>query len=204
MFCQCGCGKLTRICTHTSTSRGLIKGEPMRFLTGHNGVNRKRPTHCPQGHPLVEENIILSPSKGVSLRTGKPYRQPIKCRVCTKQISTTRRSTPEGKTERALEHLKSRGGLSAEELLRAKPLILEFFKRPDNEKVCPICNENCSGKKQFAADHDHETKIFRDVICQECNIALGNAREREDLLGNGKLWQYLLKHKRRFLCAHAG
>jgi hypothetical protein len=34
-FCQCGCGKETPIAARTRTSRGQKKGEPLRFINGH-------------------------------------------------------------------------------------------------------------------------------------------------------------------------
>lgn len=35
-FCECGCGQQTPIIPCTQTSRGLKKGEPHRFISGHN------------------------------------------------------------------------------------------------------------------------------------------------------------------------
>lgn len=35
--CQCGCGGETKLITHTSARRGLVKGEYARFIHGHNG-----------------------------------------------------------------------------------------------------------------------------------------------------------------------
>jgi hypothetical protein len=176
-FCECGCDNLAPICTHTSVEKGWVLGEPIRFISGHNSHGKKRSTHCPKGHPLSGENAILSPSRGIAPRTGKPYRQGLKCRICTKQMSQDRRSTPEGKTERVLEHLKHRGYLPLEELQRAKPIILEFFQRPRELQICPICGDNCSGRKKVAADHSHEGRKFRAMICQECNVTLGHSRE---------------------------
>jgi hypothetical protein len=199
-LCECGCGKVTPICTHTDAKRGVIKGQPVHFISGHSGHMRKRPTNCPRGHALVGENALWSPRKGTSPHTGHDYRPRLCCRICVKQFQKCRRLTPEGKTERALENLKNRGRLPQEELIRAKTLILEFFRRSKERQVCPICDNPCSGKKQVAADHDHAARYFRDVICQECNMALGLVKEREDLLGNGKLGQYLKKHKRSYQC----
>jgi hypothetical protein len=34
-FCQCGCGQRTSLALQTSTARGNIKGEPVRFRPGH-------------------------------------------------------------------------------------------------------------------------------------------------------------------------
>lgn len=36
MYCECGCGQLTRVPTKNLTSRGWIKGKPLRFISGHN------------------------------------------------------------------------------------------------------------------------------------------------------------------------
>src|ERR1017187_6494629 len=34
-LCECGCGLPSPICTHTSVKRGVRKGEPCRFVSGH-------------------------------------------------------------------------------------------------------------------------------------------------------------------------
>jgi hypothetical protein len=35
-LCQCGCGRSTGIAKQTDTKRGNIKGEPVRWIAGHN------------------------------------------------------------------------------------------------------------------------------------------------------------------------
>jgi hypothetical protein len=35
-YCQCGCGQKTAISKQTQASKGWIKGEPHRYLSGHN------------------------------------------------------------------------------------------------------------------------------------------------------------------------
>jgi hypothetical protein len=35
-LCECGCGLPTPIATRTRTGRGQIKGQPLRFINGHN------------------------------------------------------------------------------------------------------------------------------------------------------------------------
>lgn len=35
-FCQCGCGERTIIADHNDRSKGWVKGQPLRFLKGHN------------------------------------------------------------------------------------------------------------------------------------------------------------------------
>jgi hypothetical protein len=34
-FCHCGCGKQTRVASRTDASRAYIKGQPIKFLKGH-------------------------------------------------------------------------------------------------------------------------------------------------------------------------
>lgn len=34
-FCQCGCGEKTSLVAKSSFKRGLVKGQPMRFIVGH-------------------------------------------------------------------------------------------------------------------------------------------------------------------------
>lgn len=36
-YCHCGCGGKTTICKKTRPSRGHVKGEPLRYIHGHNG-----------------------------------------------------------------------------------------------------------------------------------------------------------------------
>ena len=40
-FCQCGCGGLAPIAKETCTRKGHRKGEPMKFIHGHNQRGRK-------------------------------------------------------------------------------------------------------------------------------------------------------------------
>lgn len=37
-FCECGCGKKTAIAPRTAKKLGHVKGQPVRFVSGHNAV----------------------------------------------------------------------------------------------------------------------------------------------------------------------
>jgi hypothetical protein len=51
-LCACGCGQPTLIAKKTCTARGYRKGEPQRFLPGHNGAKNKfRPAVTPVPTP---------------------------------------------------------------------------------------------------------------------------------------------------------
>lgn len=49
--------------------------------------------------------------------------------------------------------------------------------------ACAICGALESEKtSEFHADHDHETKQPRGVLCRSCNLALGNFKDNIDSL----------------------
>lgn len=35
-LCECGCGQATRLARQSSTSKGWVRGQPLRFAVGHN------------------------------------------------------------------------------------------------------------------------------------------------------------------------
>ena len=39
-FCECGCGKPTSLAKETKRSKGHVKGQPLRFVNGHNRKGR--------------------------------------------------------------------------------------------------------------------------------------------------------------------
>lgn len=43
-YCQCGCGEKTPLARKTANARGIVRGEPMRFLRGHRARLQLRPT----------------------------------------------------------------------------------------------------------------------------------------------------------------
>ncbi len=48
---------------------------------------------------------------------------------------------------------------------------------------CQICRiKNDELKKKLFADHDHVSGIFRGLLCNNCNLAIGNVKENKDIL----------------------
>ena len=41
-LCQCGCGQQTRIAPVTDRAKGWIKGQPLKFIKGHNAIEAHR------------------------------------------------------------------------------------------------------------------------------------------------------------------
>ena len=58
--CECGCGQLTTIAEQTSTHTGAVKGEPLRFVTGHNSKYLTGPArrHWKGGRIVTSEGYV--------------------------------------------------------------------------------------------------------------------------------------------------
>lgn len=60
------------------------------------------------------------------------------------------------------------------------------------QRACAIC----AREDNLVGDHDHDTGKPRGVLCRPCNLAIGNMRDRPDLLRAAA--DYLERHR---LCA---
>jgi len=65
-LCECGCGERTPLAVATDHKRGYKKGEPTRFLRGHQ--NRPRHGHSPRGGKLSPTYLTWQGMKGRCLR----------------------------------------------------------------------------------------------------------------------------------------
>ncbi len=59
---------------------------------------------------------------------------------------------------------------------------------------CAICPETSPGGKHktWHTDHNHTTGKVRGILCQNCNIMIGMAREQKEVLANAII--YLQEH----------
>ena len=60
----------------------------------------------------------------------------------------------------------------------------------DSNNLCMIC-KSPPGRKSLHIDHDHKTGKVRGLLCQKCNVGLGNFNDNVDLLN--KAISYLKK-----------
>lgn len=56
--------------------------------------------------------------------------------------------------------------------------------------VCKICGATEPGRKawRFSVDHNHETGVIRGLLCINCNVLLGAAREDLSILASAGLY----------------
>ena len=55
------------------------------------------------------------------------------------------------------------------------------------EDRCGICGDLVA-RQNFAVDHDHATNRVRGLLCSQCNLGLGNFRDRPDILRSAILY----------------
>ena len=50
--------------------------------------------------------------------------------------------------------------------------------------VCAVCKDSAPGygRKHFAIDHDHITNKVRGLLCIHCNLMLGHAKDKKEIL----------------------
>ena len=59
----------------------------------------------------------------------------------------------------------------------------EFEEKLNNQgRVCAICGTDNPGKLDFCADHDHETKQKRGILCRKCNTGLGHFNDDPEII----------------------
>ena len=68
-LCECGCGQFTNLITENVATRGLVKGQPRRFVPGHRIHERMR--FCKRGHEKTPENTSKTRA----------------CKVCIKELN---------------------------------------------------------------------------------------------------------------------
>lgn len=86
-LCQCGCGQKTKLAKRTRYERGHVKGQPLRYVNGHNPVVRRAPastkicTTCGREFSATPEHFHRN---GAGLR---PY-----CKPCAGLLQRERRA----------------------------------------------------------------------------------------------------------------
>ncbi len=76
-------------------------------------------------------------------------------------------------------NLKSQIGITAE---------IKYERLKSQGGVCGACrapqhhSRRALGLSGWCADHDHKTKKFRGVLCNNCNLALGYAKDSPEIL----------------------
>jgi hypothetical protein len=112
----------------------------------------------------------------------KPYRTKEKQERKTQEW---REKNPSKLKSQYLRHSITRNGYNITED--------EYYQKLNEQNgVCAICNMECE-KGRLSIDHDHIDGNVRGLLCRNCNLGLGNFKDRVDFLENAML--YLKSYK---------
>lgn len=151
-YCQCGCGQKTKLASATRPEKDMIKGQPLKYLNGHNRTNRRvgAYTHLVCAHCKQE----LSVTEFYIRHERQTYRDV--CKQCD-------------------AHRKRRDNYGLSSLDFNEMLTVQ-------EGTCKICRLVFEQPKDIHVDHDHDTLLIRGLLCKHCNQGLGHFRDSVELL----------------------
>lgn len=97
-----------------------------------------------------------------------------RCRECQRRGRKRYMSTPNGRAT----YNRGMKGVMFRQTLRRHGLVPEEYAKLLNEQggVCAICRRTQHGKR-LAIDHDHLSGRVRGLLCQHCNLALGQFQD---------------------------
>lgn len=184
-YCHCGCGKLTKIIKWNDKAHGEIRGEPRKFIRGHNGSLGWHPTDIPLGMKWCY-NCKKIKSRDDFYPDRSKKRQRLDglaawCKVCAKAAKQTWvvKNRERHNKYQITRRLKTKFGVEYE-------IYEQMFKEQDGK--CAICKTSeptprKRGKRiNFDIDHNHTTGKIRGLLCSKCNVGLGAFNEDIQLL----------------------
>jgi hypothetical protein len=191
-YCQCGCGLKTPLATETRPERNYVKGQPLRYLTGHQ--NRKYGP-VPEGSKICARCGLEKPKAAFHLASNTFDGFSSRCKDCNVLYQAEWREKNRAKlnTAQRLRRLGQQFGISAADLLAmamGQGGLCAICQRTDRNRTNKIGGMASS----LAVDHDNRTGAVRALLCHHCNTGLGAFEDDPDLLQ--KALDYLKSHGR--------
>lgn len=153
-----------------------------------------------ESREFLKKGLKYCPGCAIVKPTDEFYRNKDKfaphCKECCKTLRNERNSRPEVKEARRREYLSNRDKRKCQKLQRNYGITLEQYdeKLIQQNGQCSICGLTPEKNgKALAVDHDHKTGKVRDLLCNNCNVAVGFLKE--DISLCEKIRDYLLNQK---------
>jgi hypothetical protein len=135
---------------------------------------------------MAEDLVINQTSKdckrcGQSLSSDEFYKNPKAstglsswCRSCTRQGRLERKVLGTRKERDFVRRLEQKYSLSLKEY---NDMLLK------QEGRCKICGiPQIALAEALVVDHDHKSSKVRGLLCKQCNLVLGNAKDSPEIL----------------------
>lgn len=150
---------------------GWVKGEPLKYVVGHNHRYRGRPWDEPSGYRFCSKCQQLKSLTEFYKHTGTRDGYQGVCKECSarnhKNWTKENRQKERYYTQRT--RLRDKYGITVEAYNEL---------RAQQGGRCAICNKpestvHSGSRRSMAVDHDHDTGAIRGLLCNNCNRALG-------------------------------
>ncbi len=167
-LCECGCGDPAPIAKRTTGAKGVVKGQPQRFIAGHH-MRKMASQIVTDGHKPCSKCEEVKPITEFNRNAKKMSGYDSHCKVCHRlmpsQHGTARRVS--ARKWYAANKITQRAkvyGISAEQ-------YVEMVAR--QKGACALCGGPPTDRG-LHIDHDHESGAVRALLCQPCNTGLGH------------------------------
>lgn len=160
MYCECGCGQETPLARQTAKSKGWIRGQPLRFINGHNkrlaikvdpNATEKACAKCGEIKPISEFHR----------KSGVRHGHNARCRDCTaddqKQID-----------RRKYRHVQDAWVLRNPEKARAHRAVNKAIR--SGILIRPNSCSSCLDETKPQAHHeDYDEPLVVIWLCPRCH-----------------------------------
>lgn len=162
--CACDCGALVE-----------IRGDALSRRKSCGCIQRRTPEQLAEARREGRRRYIEKNRQKVNA-TGRRWYRENRQRMIVLARARRREQPGPIAASRWKSHLKSRH--------RMTPADYDDLLRLQDGR-CAICEApevNCGRRRRLYVDHDHATGTVRGLLCQQCNVLLGNAQDSEDRL----------------------
>lgn len=180
-YCQCGCGQLAPIAKQHFKQRGWIKGQPIRFIAGHNMVTMPKPAdgfkYCSRCRTEKSHSEFRPrPGRGDGLQTY--------CNKCVREYKRVyKQRNQERVTRLNREYIaknRSRLNMLTRESMNRHPVAVSARSAissavtkgkfpPAWTMVCEHCQEAQASHWHHHKGYESEYKLDVIALCVECH-----------------------------------
>lgn len=182
--CHCGCGSLTNIAKKTVPRNGYIKGEPIRFVSGHQRRLSATKPHIPAEFRQCTKCQVIKSTSEFTRDHRRPCGTVSHCKACVRvrvRKNKQKYPYPSDRNRKSAYRckLRTKFNLSLDE-------YQEMSKRQNGK--CAICNNPESKKRKdgtpcaLSVDHCHKSGRVRKLLCDACNRGIGLLNDNPELL----------------------
>ncbi len=153
-LCQCGCGLTAPIARQTETKRGYVKGQPVRYLPGHNQKTRQRKSGYRMRHDTISGRCVFEHILIAEKALGRPLPQGAQVH-----------HVDENKLNNGPGNLVICQNVAYHKLLHVRTKVLRAGGDPNTQAMCSSC---------------HQPKDFSQFWRTTANLATGLSQRCKD------------------------